>query len=107
MKVITLIALFLLQGFAVLGYLGETYAPFTISLRSNVPTTNNQLVLKPGSTIEITWYVTLVECCLFCIYFKGLNIIYRDITPGVRFPIYGYASSRTSKTDSMAIYMTT
>lgn len=51
MNVISLIAILLLP--AVWGYLGETFAPFTISLAHQ--TVNEPLVFKPGDTIQITW----------------------------------------------------
>ncbi|KAI9321366.1 hypothetical protein BX666DRAFT_2023507 [Dichotomocladium elegans] len=52
------------------GYMHEPYAPFTIT-----SPTKGQLIQR-GSTVNVTW----------------------ELTPGVRFPLYGYAASRTART---------
>ncbi|KAG2199996.1 hypothetical protein INT47_000346, partial [Mucor saturninus] len=53
----------------VYGYLGERYSPFTVSVDKHQ--------VRRGDTVQISW----------------------TLTPGVQFPLYGYASAKTSKTD--------
>ncbi|KAI9265721.1 hypothetical protein EDC94DRAFT_647094 [Helicostylum pulchrum] len=63
------ISILLLFVTSVVCYLGEKNAPFTVSV--------DKTELKRGDTVHITW----------------------TLSPGLRFPLYGYASARTSKTD--------
>ncbi|KAI8085934.1 uncharacterized protein B0P05DRAFT_534303 [Gilbertella persicaria] len=57
-------------------YLAEKSSPFTVHI-SLQQQQDEPIKLKAGDTIEIKW----------------------NMVPGVRFPLYGYASSRTAKTD--------
>lgn len=76
--VTSLLLLLLLSSInQVYAYLGERHSPFIITLDKR-----ENLKFKRGDTVQIHW----------------------GLTPGVRFPLYGYASARTSKTDGAYTY---
>ncbi|CAO3641886.1 unnamed protein product [Mucor fragilis] len=55
-------------------YLGERSSPFTIQTTDKP---DGPITLRHGDTLQIQW----------------------TLAPGVRFPLYGYASAKTAKTD--------
>lgn len=52
---ISLFPILLIFASSVFAYLGENYAPFTISLTKDTGATGNPIVLKHGDSIRISW----------------------------------------------------
>lgn len=52
---IILFATVFIFTFNVCAYLGEKYAPFSVSLTKDTGTTSDPIVLKQGDSIRISW----------------------------------------------------